>query len=106
MGSESSYPTFKVGDHEAFMKFALIQAQKPPPQLTSSALELYLLTLTRARFHRPSIRLSNHDIIKETPARRMLSNVASSRLSTRKSSSLTSYCARPWSRATRDSAVT
>ncbi|KFY93388.1 hypothetical protein V498_04455 [Pseudogymnoascus sp. VKM F-4517 (FW-2822)] len=30
MGFETN-PTFTVGDHEAFMEFALIQAQKSPP---------------------------------------------------------------------------
>ena len=31
MDSESTYPIFAVGDHDAFMKFALVQAQKSPP---------------------------------------------------------------------------
>ena len=31
MDSNSKYPTFRVGDHEAFMEFALVQAKKSPP---------------------------------------------------------------------------
>ena len=31
MESHSTLPVFAVGDHEAFMKFALVQAQKSPP---------------------------------------------------------------------------
>lgn len=31
MKSEPTYPNFAVGDHDAFMMFALVQAQKSPP---------------------------------------------------------------------------
>ncbi|KAI0966986.1 cytidine deaminase-like protein [Xylaria arbuscula] len=31
MDSRPNYPTFEVEDHEAFMEFALLQAQKSPP---------------------------------------------------------------------------
>jgi pyrimidine deaminase RibD-like protein len=31
MDSDSTFPVFAVGNHEAFMKFALVQAQKSLP---------------------------------------------------------------------------
>lgn len=114
MGPETN-PTFAVGDHEAFMEFALIQAQKSPPAANKFCVGAVLVDGAKSKVLSTGYSLEYPRDYKGDPGTRTRSGVVLSRSPVSTTSPRNAFmrsfrptqrCTRPWSRATRDLVAT